>query len=276
MKRLLLITFAVALSICNVASQCNFLYDYNNRALGSVKSITRTIELGDNANVSLFYGNKRIKKSFEVFYYNRDGFLIKQEYYTRGKVDNRTTITFETDSMTSIQRNYNNGEDIPNEYVPIRKYNEAKLVIEKIDLRADTLWSRDSIVYNQYGKIAAVYHSSYDGKLYLRDSYKYDSVGNLMAMRTFTRNRKIYRHCEVVHAHDRIELHFVKPDGTVYATKYFYDSEGHIVREESMYHSMTFSDFDSYGNWRHSTSVTTHGSFTATTTMTREFEYYDD
>lgn len=274
MKRLLLITFAVALSICNVASQCNFLDDYNNRALGPVKSITKTKTL-NNANLSMFYG-ERVRKSIEVFYYNRAGFLIKRELYLRDKIDNQTTVTFDADNMMSIQRTYTNGEDSLCEDMLIRQYNDMNLVVENIDVRAGALWSRDSIVYNQFGKIALVYHSSHDGILYLHDAYKYDSVGNIIAMRTFTRDRRISCHCDVVRVRNRIELHYTKSDGETNVTKYFYNSKGYIVREESTNYSTTFSDFDSYGNWRRSAHTIIYGRFTATSTITREFEYYDD
>ena len=268
----------LVLPLCSIVAQRSLLDNYNERPLGPVKSITKTLTKGDNEYVSLYYRNKRVKNSFEIWYYNRDGFFVEREHYTRGKVDSRTIITFDTDGLTSTRRNYTDRKDTPNEYVTIRKYNTMGLVTEEIDMRADTLWSRDSIVYNQYGKIAVVYRSARNANksLYLRDAYKYDSVGNVIGERTFTQDGKIFRHCEIVYAENRTEMHYIERNGKGYTIKYFYDAEGRIVRKENLHDSTEYSDFDQYGNWRRCTSTSTYSGYLVTTTITQDIEYYND
>lgn len=283
MKRLILISILFALTPALVQAAKYNPFDTSKEVKGPVKSKALSFYAG--SNVSFYYRGSRggSVRQAQITYYDSLGRETKMEQYYRKKLDYVTITTY--DSTTSVSRTYD-AKNKPNEYYEEKHYNHLGLPICEIQYHKDTVKSRDSLVYNQWNKPAIVYYARGKEPYRLSEAYKYDSIGNLIGMRSFDKEGKMSGGFEVQYTDTVVRVHYFgrtyyshyrdkSDDGPdSWTAEYFYDEQHRLIREEGLKFKLIFSNFDEYGNPTKCEQHNYYGLNDYSNTTIREFTYW--
>jgi hypothetical protein len=141
-------------------------------------------------------------------------------------------------------------------------------------------------VYNQWNKPAIVYYARGKEPYRLSEAYKYDSIGNLIGMRSFDKEGKMSGGFEVQYTDTVVRVHYFgrtyyshyrdkSDDGPdSWTAEYFYDEQHRLIREEGLKFKLIFSNFDEYGNPTKCEQHNYYGLNDYSNTTIREFTYW--
>lgn len=156
-------------------------FETMNDIHGPVKQITMPIYCKGG---ELRNGNDPIHNPKDVHIYDRQG--RETDWFTAFGQHYVTTYT------THASRTYCYAEDGRLfEYNMLRRYNESGKETLSLYMRGDSVLRMDSMIYNQWGKVAVRYHTEADGEFHVACSYKYDASGNVLGMKNITSEKKI-------------------------------------------------------------------------------------
>ena len=215
----------------------------------------------------------------EILFYDSLGREYKdQEFIDETLVNERRVQFFGNDS--SILTIYNqNGE--PNGSATIRHYDSQGRVCCYIYLNNNKLWHRDSIVYNEWGKIDKTYYSFQDQPYVVNQEYSYDSNGEITKMRDYWGDGSLHMGFDTKRIGKMLILHrfgmsFMNSPMNHWDVRIYYNDDNHVVRvvNEARHEEFKFSDFDEYGNWTRSECTATGGPIPSSVTSARDIEYW--
>lgn len=283
MKRLILILFCCVPMMVQAAKYNPF--NPSHKTEGPVKTVATMWRAG--GNVSLYYGKNRVGKAQQMEYVDELGRKTKSETIHQGeKPEHYTLITYDDSLFVSISRSYDK-KGKPNDYYEVTVYNEHWLPVCEQQYHKDTIQYTDSLVYNQWGKVATVYHSHGRAPYHLSEAYKYDSIGNLLGMRSFDDKGKMEGGYEVQYTDSVVQLHYFgkssyswyrdkSDDGPdSWTAKYVYNEQHQLIREESLKRTSLFTQYDEYGNWLVCETHDFYGLNEYVHTTIREFTYWE-
>ena len=214
-----------------------------------------------------------------VYYYDSLGRKYKYQQFIGGKIVNEENVLFYDNDSSLHTICDGNGE--PNGSSTIRRYDELGRVRCYVYMQNNKLWHRDSLVYNEWGKIAEVYYSFLDEPYYLTCEYSFDSEGNVIKMRDYWGDGSLHYGFDAKRIGKQLILErfgqsFKESPMNRWDVIITYDDEGHVVKavNKARNEEYTFSDFDEYGNWTRSIFKAEVAGLTTGIVSTREIVYW--
>ncbi len=221
---------------------------------------------------------KRTDMSTHITYYDQSQREVRSEYFLHnGQREGYTETVYAGDS--SVYTSYDEaGKAV---HMVVTHYDRAQRPIRTDEyLGKDSIWVSDSLVYNQWNKVAAVYHCSWRGAtpaFYLCESYKFDSIGNIIGGRTFNDNHQMVSGYEVVRTAAKTIVLYASYNSEglkKWQRELFYDKKGRLRQVKSETVNKEYSKFDKYGNWTECVTIAKPGPFVTSVTATRTLSYW--
>ena len=196
-----------------------------------------------------------------------------------GEIINEEKVLF-YDNDSSLHTKYDDKGE-PSGFSTIRHYDEHGRVRCYVYMQNNKLWHRDSLVYNEWGKIAEVYHSNKDEPYYLTCEYSFDSEGNVTKMRDYWKDGSLHYGFDARRIGRKLILErfgqsFMESPMNRWDVIITYDENGHIVKavNKARKEEYTFSDFDEYGNWTRGICKSEVAGISTGVVSTREIVYW--
>lgn len=275
MKKLLYISFLLLPMFA--AAQTDSLSSFEF-AKGPVKRIVYYAEQSGGSNFSLYYGNKSGEGMKIIIDFDKAGRVVRQ-------FDTQQSPSYDT--LIYIGNKCERWEISPEHpegtLGAIIRYDSAGRRVSQLYVRADTIYTMDSVVYNQWGKPAMEYTSVSFSKpysLYMKESYKYDSTGVLIGQRHFEHNKRLpVSGVNYTYSPGKIMMAYVNEKGEVSKSKdtSYYDKEGRLVKYKTKGGTTTYSNYDANGNWQKMVSFVNYEDMPISMSVTfyREIIYYE-
>ena len=212
----------------------------------------------------------------DIAYYDTDSRETKLECWYKEELKWYYITTYAGDSSSRI--NYDSEGNYKN-YKIVKFYNQAGLPV-RIDTytKSDTIWVSDSLVYNQWNKIAIVYHSHHLNPFQLWHAFKFDEQGRIIGGRTFDDGKEVSGF-KVDYSEEKILVSYAsnrQDEGVkTWAQEYIFDKKGRLIEERTNNWRKVYSAFDKYDNWtRCITTATTGPMINSSATIVREITYW--
>lgn len=272
MKRLILILLCCIPFLANAEEYVTF---YPEEIHGPVKMVI------EEKGYSVHSAKSQIEsvQNGEIYFYDSLGREYKNQQLLGGKIVCEEIIQFYGND-SSLHTIYDeNGE--PNGYTTIHRFDELGRVRCYVHMHDNKLWYRDSLTYNERGKIAEVYHSHKDEPYSLSCEYSFDSQGNVAKMRDYWGDGSLHYGFDAKRIGRKLILErfgqsFKDSPMDRWEVIITYDEEGHVVKavNKARNEEYTFSDFDDYGNWTKGTCKAKVAGFSTSVVSSRKIVYW--
>ena len=202
--------------------------------------------------------------------FDTTGRLTKQFYYVKRKLSSGYMYQY-IDNNMRIDSEYNSKGLIEGVYRRVQLDSLGNEICSK-RYKNGEIYYADSTVYNTEGKEIEHYRMT-DGKLTLRYTCKYDSLGRISAKlyADDDSTKKIYEY-----SRDGSYMLFLYRGSEVeWYKKHVFNSDGLLVVIRGATEYTTFSDFDKYNNWTSCQSVNNWKFGKSEGIYKRTIEYYE-
>lgn len=252
--------------LCNTYAQLNSvdpIHPSSEDVVGPVKQLTIVQEI-------------QTRELITVRQYDVKGRLTKNEEYLNGELHPNSYIRQYTDSNVCWEYRYADKGIISEENYSKIKLDVAGRKIAETYVREGKLFLKDSIVYDSIGRKIEDYQSFPKNKelLRLHHTYEYDSFNRLVRMHQCIDDNWM---TVTYLPNGNYQMNYGnKIDGSFNNVTYIVNANGQLVKTNERNERFSyFSNFDQYGNWLREKYETINGPLGPSASITtRTIEYY--